>query len=253
MRRAFLTVALLAWAAQAQAAITFGAAGTECAVTATTCTPGVPAGLTSTSISIAILHSRTNTAHTCTANCTGWVAWDNNGDATGGRLSVWWVRGSYATAPTFGGPATESYGGRIWRMEGVITTGDPMDVNGGAEAEASASTYTGAAALNCAAGSGSFAAVGSMDNNTWGTATQSIDTPSGANATYYVANAAGTDNSVAFAYDITSPNTASAFSYAMSTLGPDAGRSFDFCLHDEPPPACTAGLNLTLLGVGGCP
>lgn len=240
-------------ASNLEATITFGVSGTGTGVTATTCTPGVPTGLTSTSISVAIAHSRINTAHTCPTNCTGWAAWDNNGDVEGGRLSIWWKRGTYATAPTFGGPATESYACRIWRFEGVITTGDPMDINGGAEFEASASTYTGAAALNCTAGSGSFVATGSLDNNTWGVATVSIDIPTAANAVYYVANASGTDNSLAFAYDITSPVTTSAFSYAMSTVGPDPGRSFDWCIHDEPGASCTAGLNMTLLGVGGCP
>ncbi len=248
MRRLLPLVLLLA-CVPVDAAITVGTPGTGSGVSATTCTPGVPGTLTSTTIAIAIAHSRTNTAHTCTANCTGWTAWDNNGDATGGRLSVWWHRGTFATAPTFGGPAVaESYACRIWPLEGVLTSGDPIDVNGGAEAEGSASTYTGDAALSCSADAGSFVAVASMDNNTWGTATGSLDNPSGASAGFYVANGNGTDDSIAVAYDITSPNTGVAFSYAMSTLGPDAGRSFDFCLKPEPPPACSQ--SIALLGVG---
>lgn len=250
---------LLALAAPAaHAAISYVGVGTACAVTATTCTPTINTGGSANTVLIAVCHSRTNTAHTCTTNCTGWTNLDNNG-ATG-RLSVWWHRQTSATEPsnpTFGGPATESYVCRIWSFDGVIQRGNPWDNKNAGVAEAAGATYTGDAIQSWFDGDWVIYAGGSQDDNTWGPAGGSATVPSSADANFYATNTNGTDNSVYLAYGdlgtASTSTTESAPTITQATLGTDAGRSVTFFLMAEP--SCTNGPCLEERALSGysCP
>ncbi|MBI5513367.1 MAG: hypothetical protein HY909_06330, partial [Deltaproteobacteria bacterium] len=220
-------------------------AGTGCAVTDATCAPAVNASSTQNDILVAVLHSRTNTAHTCQANCTGWTEFSTQaGDAIGGRLSVWWLRvgASLPPSPTFDGPATESFAGRIWTFRGAITSVNPWDVLGPNTTQASAATFTGTNLTSTVNNVMVVFAAGSMDRNSWGTTSGGCDTPTAANAAYYVSNNNGTANSVAICIDSTptnSPGLLGAPSYTMTARGPDPGRWFTFALKPQPAAANT--------------
>lgn len=238
-----LALALLLLPSLARGTITFVAAGTGTGVTATTCTPGIPAGTQANDIVLAVLHSRTNTAHTCPTNCTNWAAMGTQaGATTGGRTSIWWIRlsGALGTAPTFGGPATESYVCQLYAFRGVRTSGNPEDVVGTFQAEASGTTFTGDAVTTTLESSMLMYAVGSQDNNTWGTPGGSVDSVAG-----QTANANGTQNSIALAYDSTPddtcPGVQTAPTLVQATLGPDAGRSTTFALASASPTALCGG------------
>jgi hypothetical protein len=238
-----LALALLLLPSLARGTITFVAAGTGTGVTATTCTPGIPAGTQANDIVLAVLHSRTNTAHTCPTNCTNWSAMGTQaGATTGGRTSIWWIRlsGALGTAPTFGGPATESYVCQLYAFRGVRTSGNPHDVVGTFQAEASGTTFTGDSVTTTQNSSMLMFAVGSMDDNTWSTPGGSVDSIAG-----QTANTNGTDNSIALAYqsnpDPTTTGSQTAPTLVQATLGPDAGRSTTFALASADPQSFGSG------------
>lgn len=233
--------------------ITFTGVGTACAVTAAGCTPTIPAGVAD-DVYILVLHSRTNTAHSCTTNCGGWTEFSTQaGDVTGGRVSAWYLRrgGSAPANPTFGGPATESYTGRIWGFRGVSATGNPYDALGTNTTQAAVATYTGSALSSSKANVMSVMVGGSMDNNTWGPGGGSCNTPNGVNASFYSANANGTDNSTFLCYDnnpINTPGTISAPSMTIGANGPtDPGRWFNFLLRPDETALTSGGAG----GTGG--
>lgn len=231
-------LALLLIPAVARGAVTYVSNGTGCAVTATTCSPSVPASTAAEDVLLAVCHSRTNTAHTCSANCSGvgkdstsWTVLGTQGGATtGGRVSVWWLRlgGALGTGPTFGGPATESYACQIHRFTGVIRTGNPYDVTAAQVANASSTTFTGSSVTSTVNDVMVVFAGGSMDDNQWGTPGGGVDSLGG-----YTQNTNGTDNSVFLAYDNAPSNTPGARTaptLVQSLNGPDAGRSQTFAL-----------------------
>jgi hypothetical protein len=234
----------------AAATITFVSAGTGTGVTATTCTPGIPASIQESDVLLVALHSRTNTAHTCTTNCSGvgdggtsWTVMGTQaGGTTGGRTSIWWLRrgSTFTTAPTFGGPATESYVCQMYAFRGVRTSGNPHDVVGTYQAEASGTTFTGDAVVTTLESSMLMFAVGGMDDNQWGTPGGGVNASAG-----YTQNANGTDDSVALAYDSTPddtcPGTQTAPTFVQSLNGPDAGRSTTFALASAAPTSTCGG------------
>lgn len=244
----------------AHSAITFVASGTESGVSAAACAPGVPAGILNNDILITVLHSRTDTAHTCATNCTGWTEFSvQAGNATDGRLSVWWKRTSGSeSAPTFGGPATESYACRIFAFRGVKTSGDPWNVKGTNNTHASAATYTGEDLTSVGVSNVMVVFTGgAMDNAVWGAAGGSVTNPTATDTActtfnLCVDNGNGTDNSVFLAYDATPVNTPGALGAPtnVKTLASDPGRVFTLALEPAPVTCTPSGM---LLGVSnGC-
>ncbi|MFN3692835.1 MAG: DUF2341 domain-containing protein [Candidatus Paceibacteria bacterium] len=234
--------------------ISYVGVGTACAVSGASCTPTIPAGTAVDDVYIAVLHSRTNTAHTCTANCTGWTEFSSQAGSAGeGRLSVWYYRrtGAVPGNPTFGGPATESYTGRIWAYRGVTTTGNPYDVVGTNTAVTVANTVFTGTDLNATVADAMVVHVGgSMDNNTWGPGGGSCDIPTNADANFYSANANGTDNSVFLCYDnnpVGAPGQLGAPTMTQASVGADVGRYFTFALKPHSVTGTLAGAG----GVGG--
>ncbi len=223
--------------------------GTACAVTATTCSPNIPNGTVENDVLIAVLHSRTATAHTCTANCAGWTEFSTQTSGNG-QLSVWYLRQSTTTpsVPTFAGPATESYTGRIWAFRGVAESGNPFDQVMANASQAAAASFSGTNITSTVANSMLVFVGGSLDNNTWGPGGGSCSIPNSDNADFYSANSSGSQNSVFLCYDSTPSNSAGSLgvpSMTQATLGTDAGRSFGFNLRPE----TTTGL--AAAGAGG--
>jgi fibronectin-binding autotransporter adhesin len=232
--------------------VRYVAAGTACAVSAAGCTPTIPAGTATDDVYIAVLHSRTNTAHTCTANCTGWTEFSTQAGSAGeGRLSVWWYRQSGAAPanPSFGGPATESYTGRIWAYRGVANSGNPYDVLGANTAITLASTtFAGSNLSSTVADAMVVHVTASMDNTAWGPGSGACTLPSTADVNFYSANAAGTDNSVALCYRA-NPISAAGSLGVPSTVQSLAvvGRYFTFALRPNASGIMAAGRG----GAGG--
>ncbi len=232
--------------------VRYVAVGTACAVSAASCTPAVPAGTVSDDVYIAVLHSRTNTAHTCTTNCTGWTEFSTQAGSAGeGRLSVWWYRQSGAAPanPTFAGPATESYTGRIWAYRGVANSGNPYDILGSNTAITVASTTFAGSNLNSTVADAMVVNVtGSMDNTAWGPSSGACSIPGSADVNFYSANAAGTDNSVSLCYK-SNPLAAAGSLGTPSTVQSLAvvGRYFTFALRPNSSGIMAAGSG----GVGG--
>ncbi|MFM2339462.1 MAG: hypothetical protein RLZZ360_98 [Candidatus Parcubacteria bacterium] len=234
--------------------IKYVGAGTACGVNGAACTPTIPASTAVNDLYIAVLHSRTDTAHTCTTNCTGWTEFSTQAGSAGeGRVSVWYYRrtGAAPANPTFAGPATESYTGRIWAFRGAAITGNPYDVLGTNTAVTVANTvFTGSNLSSTVPDAMVVHVGGSMDNNTWGPGGGSCNTPNAADANFYAANANGTDNSVFLCYrdnPISSAGSLGAPTMTQATLGADVGRYFTFALR----PQATDGLVLGNGGAGG--
>ncbi len=227
--------------------------GTACAVSGAGCTPTIPAGTQNDDVYIAVLHSRTNTAHTCTANCTGWTEFSTQAGSGEGRLSVWWYRQSGAAPanPSFGGPATDSYVGRIWVYRGVATTGNPYDVLGTNTAIAVATTsFAGSNLVSTVPDAMVVHVTGTMDDNTWGPSSGSCTIPNSVNANFYAANLNGNDNSVALCYRENPIAAAGALGIptnVQAVNGPDVGRYFTFALRPNSAGILAAGRG----GVGG--
>lgn len=247
--------------AQANAAITYVASGTGSGVTSgSACAPGIPAGIANNDILITVLHSRVDTTHTCATNCTGWAEIaTQTGGATEGRVSVWWKRTSGSeSAPTFGGPASESYACRIFAFRGVRTDANPGSCGIGTidvAAGGGTSPYTGAQITTSVTDCMMVFVGGAMDNAVWGAAGGSVNTPTASDTgctteNLCVANGSGTDNSVFLSYDSSPVGTTADLQAAPTnakTLGTDPGRQLVFAL--EPAPVSCAGTRM-LVGVG---
>jgi hypothetical protein len=235
--------------------IRFVAAGAACAVEATSCSPGIPAGTVSDDVYILVLHSRTDTAHACTTNCAGWTEFSTQaGSGTEGRLSVWWYRqsGAAPAAPTFAGPATAAYTGRIWAYRGVATSGNPYDVLGTNTAVTPATTtYSGSNLTSTVPDAMVVHVAGTMDDNTWGPASGSCTFPTTVNTSFYTANnPAGADNSISLCYRENPLGAAGSLgipSNLQAGNGPDLGRYFTFALRPNSTGILAAGRG----GAGG--
>lgn len=231
--------------------ITFVAAGTACAVSGAACIPTVPAGTAINDVYIAVLNSRTNTIHTCTTNCAGWTEFSTQaGSAAEGRVSVWYYRqtGAAPANPTFAGPGTETYTGRIWAFRGVVSTGNPYDVLGTNTAVTVATTtFTGSNLSSTVPDALVVQVGGSMDDNTWGPSAGSCDVPDAVNATFYTQNAGGTDNSIFLCYKNKPKSSAGSLGAPRITQvlnSPDVGRYFTFTLKPQ-------SAVVTMIGNGG--
>jgi hypothetical protein len=217
--------------------VRFVAAGTACAVSGASCTPTIPAGTLTDDVYIAVLHSRINTAHTCTTNCAGWTEFSTQAGSPGeGRLSVWYYRqaGAPPANPTFAGPATDSYVGRIWAFRGVATAGDPFNVLGSNTAITPATTtFAGSNLTSTVADAMVVHVAASMDDNSWGPGSGSCSIPISVNTTFFTANTAGGDNSVALCYRENPVGAAGSLGIPINTQvanSPDVGRFFTFAL-----------------------
>ena len=234
--------------------IRYVSAGANCAVNGATCSPGIPATTAVNDVYIAVLNSRTNTAHTCTTNCTGWTEFSTQAGSLGeGRLSVWYYRqtGAVPLAPVFGGPATDTYTGRIWAFRGVTTSGNPYDVLGTNTAITTATTtFAGSNLTSTVPDAMTVFVGGSMDDNTWGPASGACTIPTTADVNFYNSTNLGTDNSLFLCYK-SNPFAATGQLgtpiNSQATVGPDAGRYFTFALKPEASSIAAPGSG----GVGG--
>ena len=228
--------------------VSYVSVGTACAVTAAVCTPTIPAGTAVNDVYILVLNSRTNTAHACSANCTGWTEFSTQTGSVGeGRLSVWYYRqtGAVPVDPSFNGPATETYTGRIWAFRGVVTSGTPADVVGTNTAIAVASTTFPGSNLSSTVPDAMVVHVGgSMDDNTWGPASGSCTQPGTADVNFSTQNANGTDNSIFLCYKNRPFSSAGSLGIPynlQATLGADAGRYITFALRPQSTSITPAG------------
>ncbi len=233
--------------------VTYVDVGTACAASATTCTPGIPGSSVEHDVLIAVVHSRVDTAHVCVTNCTGWTEFSGQA-GTNGRLSVWYLRhdGSAIPNPTFSGPVSnDSFTARIWAFRGVARTGNPYDAVGANQTEAASSPYYGDSLTSTVPNVMEVFVGGSVQENTWGPAGGSCNTPTSADANFYAFTTAGNDNSVFLCYNDSPTNSPAPLSIpamTQATVANVAGRSFTFTLRPETSTSLTAaGLD----GVGG--
>ncbi|MBY0538355.1 DUF2341 domain-containing protein [Patescibacteria group bacterium] len=234
--------------------ITFVGQGGACAVSGAGCTPTVPAGTAINDVYIAVVHSRTDTAHTCVTNCTGWTEFSTQAGSAGeGRLSTWHFRrtGAVPPNPTFTGPATESYTARIWAFRGVATTGNPWDVVGANTAITPATTTFAGSNLSSTVPDAIVVHVGgSMDDNAWGPGTGACTNPTSAvDGNFFTQNTNGTDNSIFLCYRNNPQSSAGNLGVPIMTQsvnGPDVGRYVTFALRPQSSAVITASG-----GVGG--
>jgi len=167
--------------------------------------------------------------------------------------AVWWRRGpgSMPVITDSGDHTTCA----AHRFAGAVTSGDPWDVaesgNDSAANDTSANipgdtttvTNTLVVLIQGTSNNGtSTANCGAVTNADLGSITERFDSSS--------------TTGLGGGHCIITGTKASASSYTTSTLTLSATTykaAFSIALKPEPPPACTAGLNMTLLGVGGCP
>ncbi len=218
--------------------IGYAGVGAECAVTAaaaTACLPQLPAGTAEHDVLIAVLHSRTDTAHTCTTNCTGWTEFSTQAGGNG-RLSVWWYRQGTTTptGPTFAGPTSGSYTGRIWAFRGVAQSGNPFDQVSSNTTQGATTNYAGSNLTSTVSNSMLVMVGGSVDDQAWGPGGGSCNVPSGANGDFYAVHAGSNNNSIFLCYDGTpSGGTGSLGVPSMTQAASVAGRWFNFNLRAE--------------------
>jgi len=250
MRRLALLLALvpgLAWAVPS-----FVAKGTVAQAVSLTAAPTVSASAVTNDIIIVLTNSSLNAAITCTANCgsPAYAEVATQYGATSLRFSVWYRRvqagesGAVPT-PTFSQSGTAAKFTANSYVFRCVDTSTAIDVvsGSGIVAEASATTFTGDAVTTTVAGSTVIFAVGSQDDNTWGTPGGSIDT-----IQYDVGATSTPDNSIAVGYMENGNGAAGAKSaptMVQASLGADAGVSLTFALR-----ASTAAL-CSFPGAGG--
>ena len=251
MKKLLLLLALvpgLAWAAPS-----FVAKGTVAQAVSLTASPTVPAAAVTDDIIIVLTNSSLNSAITCTANCgsPAFAAVATQYGATSLRYGVWYRRvqsgesGAVPT-PTFSQTGTASKFTANSYVFRCVDTTTALDVvsGSGIVAEASATTFTGDAVTTTVDDSMVIFAVGSQDDNTWGTPGGSIDT-----IQYDVGATSTPDNSIAVGYAGNGNGAAGAKSaptMVQASLGADAGVSLTFALR-----ASTAGACGPSLGSGG--
>lgn len=216
-------------------AIAFRGAGTASGVSANaTGTLGVPTGTAAGDLLIIVAHSRTDAAHSIGNSATGWAEVGTQaGDATGGRLSVWYKVTSGTESPlptiTYTGTA-ESLAGQMLGFYGQAAAGSEFDVIGTNSAQASAATYVGAALTTNYVNSMQCFAVGCMDNSVFTVSAGLITQIAGQHA-----NGNGTDNAIALAYDDTPGGTTIGSQTApqmTKTLQSDPGRVLTFFIRE---------------------
>ncbi len=231
--------------------ISYAGVGTACTVSGASCTPTIPGGTAEHDVLVAVVHSRTDTAHTCTTNCAGWTEFSSQAGGNG-RLSVWYLRrGAGAPAnPTFAGPATESYTARIWSFRGVARSGNPFDVISANTTQAATNPFVGASLTSTLDNVMSVFVGGTLDDNTWGPAGGTCTVPTGVDANFYAANLNGSDNSIFLCYNNHPTNTAGPLGVPTMTQvanATDVGRWFTFALRPDYTAQQAAGLG----GPGG--
>ena len=243
MRKLLLLLALVpgfAWAAPS-----FVAKGTVAQAVSLTASPTVPAAAVTDDIIIVLTNSSLNAAITCTANCgsPAFAEVATQYGATALRFSVWYRRvqsgesGAVPT-PTFTQSGTASKFTANSYVFRCVDTSTAIDVvsGSGIVAEASATTFTGDAVTTTVAGSTVIFAVGSQDDNTWGTPGGSIDT-----IQYDVGATSSPDNSIAVGYMENGNGAAGAKSaptMVQASLGADAGVSLTFALRADTGATC---------------
>ena len=234
--------------------ISYVGVGTACGVNGATCTPTIPASTAVNDVYIAVMHSRTVTAHTCTTNCAGWTEFSTQaGTAGDGQFSVWYYRqsGAVPANPTFAGPATSGYTGRIWAYRGVTTSGNPYDVLGTNSSVAASTTFTGSNLSSTVPDATVVFVTGSMFNSTWGPGAGSCNVPTTADVNFYNANStggAGQRNSISLCYQRYASSSAGSLGIPRTTQGSAiAGRTFTFALKPQSTSFVPAGTG----GVGG--
>jgi len=234
---------------------TYVAAGTASNTTAyaLTVTPTIPASAVTDDIIVVVMHSWLNAAITCTANCgtAAYAAVATQYGSTNIRFAVWYRRvaagesGAVPT-PTFSQTGTANkFTAQAFVFRCVDTT-TAIDVASTITAEGAATTFTGDAVTTTVAESMVVFAVGSADDNTWGTPGGGI---AGGQIVYTANSASTNDNSIAIGFVNGGNGVAAAQSaptMVQATLGADAGASLTFALR-----ANTAAQCLNPLGSGG--
>ena len=126
---------------QAQAAISFVAAGTQGSASSGNITPGLPSGWAADDIHVCLIGSADNVNSTMPAGWTAWDAGTNNTSAL--RTTVFWRRAVAGdTDPLITHTAGGTIKGVIAGYRGCITSGDPADVLGATTVNASSTTMT---------------------------------------------------------------------------------------------------------------